>query len=64
MTGAVRPAHEEILDDLPAMLTGELSPSRERAVAEHLDGCDPAAASSPWSRVPRPGCRTRSASTS
>jgi hypothetical protein len=41
MTGAVSPAHEEILDDLPAMLTGELSPSRERAVAEHLDGCDP-----------------------
>jgi hypothetical protein len=41
MTGAVQSAHEEILDDLPAMLTGELSPSRERAVAEHLDGCDP-----------------------
>jgi hypothetical protein len=41
MTGAVTPAHEEILDDLPAMLTGELSPSRERAVAEHLDECDP-----------------------
>jgi hypothetical protein len=41
MTGAVSPAHEEILDDLPAMLTGELPPSRERAVAEHLDGCDP-----------------------
>jgi hypothetical protein len=40
MTGAVTPAHEEILDDLPAMLSGELSPSRERAVAEHLDDCD------------------------
>ena len=40
MTGAVSPAHEEILDDLPAMLTGELSPARERAVAEHLDTCD------------------------
>jgi hypothetical protein len=32
--------HEEILDDLPALLTGELSPAREREVANHLDGCD------------------------
>jgi hypothetical protein len=32
--------HDEILDDLPAMLTGELSPAREREVADHLDTCD------------------------
>src|SRR3954469_14868534 len=34
-------AHEDVLDDLPALLTGELTPAREREVAEHLDGCDP-----------------------
>jgi anti-sigma factor RsiW len=33
--------HDDILDDLPALLTGELSPARERDVAEHLDTCDP-----------------------
>jgi hypothetical protein len=33
-------AHEEVLDDLPSLLTGELSPAREREVAEHLDSCD------------------------
>jgi hypothetical protein len=33
--------HDEILDDLPSLLTGELSPAREREVADHLDGCDP-----------------------
>lgn len=33
--------HEAILDDLPSLLTGELSPAREREVAEHLDACDP-----------------------
>jgi hypothetical protein len=32
--------HEAILDDLPALLTGELTPAREREVADHLDGCD------------------------
>lgn len=32
--------HEAILDDLPSLLTGELSPTREREVAEHLDACD------------------------
>lgn len=32
--------HEAILDDLPALLTGELSPSRENEVATHLEGCD------------------------
>jgi hypothetical protein len=32
--------HEAVLDDLPSLLTGELSPAREREVADHLDGCD------------------------
>ena len=32
--------HEPILDDLPSLLTGELSPAREREVADHLDSCD------------------------
>jgi hypothetical protein len=33
--------HDEILDDLPSLLSGELSPAREREVADHLDACDP-----------------------
>lgn len=33
--------HDEVLDDLPSLLTGELSPAREREVADHLDACDP-----------------------
>jgi hypothetical protein len=32
--------HDAVLDDLPSLLTGELSPAREREVADHLDGCD------------------------
>jgi hypothetical protein len=38
-TGTGTP-HEAILDDLPALLTGELSPHREHEVAAHLEGCD------------------------
>jgi hypothetical protein len=40
MSATVDPLHEAILDDLPSLLTGELSPAREREVAEHLDTCD------------------------
>lgn len=40
MSGTTSAQHDEILDDLPALLTGELSPAREREVADHLDGCD------------------------
>lgn len=40
MSASTGSTHDEILDDLPALLTGELSPAREREVAEHLDGCD------------------------
>jgi anti-sigma factor RsiW len=34
-------SHDDILDDLPSLLSGELSPAREREVADHLDSCDP-----------------------
>ncbi|HSP36393.1 MAG TPA: anti-sigma factor [Frankiaceae bacterium] len=40
MSAPVDPTHEAILDELPALLTGELSPACEREVAEHLEGCD------------------------
>ncbi len=41
MTSTDTSEHEAILDDLPSLLTGELSPAREREVADHLDACDP-----------------------
>lgn len=40
MTNATGSTHEPILDDLPSLLSGELSPAREREVADHLDACD------------------------
>jgi hypothetical protein len=39
-SGSFGDAHDAVLDDLPSLLTGELSPAREREVADHLDGCD------------------------
>jgi hypothetical protein len=41
MTDSTGSPHEVILDDLPSLLSGELSPAREREVADHLDTCDP-----------------------
>lgn len=40
MTNVTGSPHEPILDDLPSLLSGELSPAREREVADHLDDCD------------------------